>query len=305
VGVLRLVGWYSATRVCSAQYRYTTSTLFATCRWIGPAPRLPESQTSNTCFAPMATMCCSALSRALVVAALGPWSSASVAMAATGNRLGAPWGMVTGDRENTPVGAERLRDDLVHLKSSFVGLGNRRERTDPGSPYQNARHERTRLTMEREVASTPSATLGHQERLLDHWHGEFSAVRPQEALAMAVPASSSGTNPRPYPTRQPKAHNPSDIEVRRVYGPGWFRWFDQRIGVRPALAGERISLRQENKHCWSVWLCRHPVSWLDGGHCQLVRLGKCHPDRHRLADLLISKGNNRRSNCQPLSRVHS
>jgi transposase InsO family protein len=189
------------------------------------------------------------------------------------------WGLPRAIRsDNGPPFVSAGLGGLSALSVWWIRLGIAHERIDPGCPYQNGRHERMHATMQREVASAPGATLGHQQRLLDRWREEFNAVRPHEALAMAVPASLYGVSPRPYPARLPEAHYPSDFEVRRVYGPGWFSWFDQRIGVSPALAGERIGLRQENERWWSVWLCRQPVSWLDGWGCRLVRLGKCRPD---------------------------
>lgn len=91
------------------------------------------------------------------------------------------------------------------------------------------------LTMQREVASVPGATLRRQQRLLKRWRVEFNKVRPHEALGQLTPASVYWPSPRPYPERLPEAHYPSDFGVGRVFGPGWFSWFGTRIGVSPAL----------------------------------------------------------------------
>ena len=189
------------------------------------------------------------------------------------------WGVPRAIRsDNGPPFVTRGLGGLSDLSVWWIRLGIRHERIEPGSPQQNGCHERMHLTMQREVASAPGASLRHQQRLLERWRVEFNEVRPHEALGQATPASVYGPSPRPYPERLPEAHYPSDFEVRRVFGPGWFSWFGTRIGVSPALAGERLGLRQENERWWSVWLCHQPLSWLDGWEGRLVRLGKCRPD---------------------------
>jgi putative transposase len=188
------------------------------------------------------------------------------------------WGLPRAIRsDNGPPFASAGLGGLSTLAVWWLRLGIDPERIAPARPQQNGRHERMHLTLEKEVAANPAADLRRQQRQLDAWRLEFNELRPHEALGQQTPASFYGPSERRWPARLPEPEYPASYEVRRVSPRGWFRWFDERIFVGHALAGEDIGLRQENERWWSLWFCNKALSWFDGWECQLVGLGKCRP----------------------------
>ena len=66
-------------------------------------------------------------------------------------------------------------------------LGIRHERTDPGHPEQNGRHERMHRDLKRETTKPPANTLVAQQRRFDEWRARFNEERPHEALEQRTP----------------------------------------------------------------------------------------------------------------------
>ena len=58
---------------------------------------------------------------------------------------------------------------LTRLAVKWIKLGIRLERTDPGSPEQNSRHERMHGTLKDETAKPPAASLADQQASFDRF----------------------------------------------------------------------------------------------------------------------------------------
>ena len=78
---------------------------------------------------------------------------------------------------------------LTRLSVWFAKLGITPIFIQPGHPEQNGRHERFHLTLQRETASPPSATIRGQQVKFNRFQRYYNEERPHEALSMAVPAS--------------------------------------------------------------------------------------------------------------------
>ena len=70
----------------------------------------------------------------------------------------------------------------------WLRLGIEIERTKPGHPEQNGRHERMHLTLKQQATKPASANLLQQQARFDLFLTQYNEERPHQALAMRVPA---------------------------------------------------------------------------------------------------------------------
>src|SRR6187399_1737116 len=73
---------------------------------------------------------------------------------------------------------------LSKLSVWWLRLGIALERSKPGHPEQNGRHERMHLTLKREATKPASPNFLQQQARFDAFVSEFNNERPHEALAM-------------------------------------------------------------------------------------------------------------------------
>jgi transposase InsO family protein len=133
---------------------------------------------------------------------------------------------------------------LSRLSVWWMRLGVAHHRIDPGRPEQNGSHERMHLTLKREAADPPAATLAAQRRRLDAWAREYNDERPHEGLpGMATPASLYAPSPRPLPPRLPAVEYPPTHERRHVDVNGRFTWGGATVFLSHALERQTIGLR--------------------------------------------------------------
>jgi transposase InsO family protein len=151
---------------------------------------------------------------------------------------------------------------LTRLSVGWVKLGIRLERSQPGHPEQNGRHERMHLTLKRETASPAHATLRTQQRAFDAFRREYNHERPHEALGQRPPASAYLPSSRPYPRRVLPLEYPSIAEVRVVASNGTIRWRNERIFLTTVLAGEPVGLEEVNNDCWLLTFGIQPLGFV-------------------------------------------
>lgn len=144
-----------------------------------------------------------------------------------------------------PFGAREAMGGLSRLSAWWVSLGIDVTFGRPGTPGDNAAHERFHADMASELQSSPAATLETQQRAVDRWVREFNNVRPHEALRMKTPASIYRRS-----SRKMKAHEPSyppDAIALRVSGRGRIQLGGYQYFVGTNLAGMRVGVRQDGE----------------------------------------------------------
>jgi transposase InsO family protein len=152
---------------------------------------------------------------------------------------------------------------LSHLAIWWIKLGIQPERTAPGHPEQNGRHERMHLTLAEETTQPPQATVRAQQRAFQAFRHVYNHERPHEALGQRPPARVYEPSAHPYPERLPEPEYAPDIEVRRVRHNGALRWHGQEIYLGQALARELIGLEELIEDCWRVRFGPVTLAWLD------------------------------------------
>lgn len=142
---------------------------------------------------------------------------------------------------------------LTRLSVWLLKLGIALERTQPGRPDQNGRHERMHRTLKDHTALKHSLTA--QQRALEGFRVHYNEERPHEALGGLAPAMRYRPSDRPYSNRVPTPEYGPGIEVRRVRSTGQIKWHGRLIFVSEALIGEPIGLQQFDEARWQLLFC--------------------------------------------------
>lgn len=176
--------------------------------------------------------------------------TAKSAFAAAFEEYGLPRAIRTDN--GTPFASHGLLG-LSQLSVWWLRLGIAIERSEPGHPEQNGRHERMHLTLKQQTARPASANFLQQQERFDLFQAEFNCERPHEALAMKTPADFYSRSERAYPRELPEPTYPLHDLSALVYTSGSVALGRQfRFNLSAALAGQRIGLREEDEDLWRV-----------------------------------------------------
>ena len=159
--------------------------------------------------------------------------------------------------------ASRAVAGLSRLSVSWMKLGIRPERIEPGHPEQNGAHERMHRTLAEETASPPAYDARGQQRAFDHFRRMYNEERPHHALAMRTPSEVYEPSPRAYPARVPEPEYGSALKVRRVHEHGQFWWNAERVFISEVLWGERIGLLPVDDRYYRVYFATFPLARFD------------------------------------------
>jgi putative transposase len=152
-----------------------------------------------------------------------------------------------------PFGSTGL-GGLSRLSVWLLKLGVTPVFIQPGHPEQNGGHERFHLTLKREAATPPSATILGQQGRFSRFAKTYNEERPHEALDMAVPADVYEASPRTMPSRLHDFEYEETAEVRRVRGDGYIKWDGGHVFVGTAMRGELIGIAPVGAAAWHVFL---------------------------------------------------
>ena len=157
---------------------------------------------------------------------------------------------------------------MSRLSIWFVRLGITPERSRPGSPQDNGRHERMHRTLKQATAAPPRATARLQQKAFDEFCHEFNQHRPHQALGDLTPAACYQTSSRAWPRRVPELGYSADLEVRRVSQQGSIRWKGQRTFISEVFRHEPLGLKPLDDRWLRVYYGPVPLGWFDGyRHC--------------------------------------
>lgn len=152
---------------------------------------------------------------------------------------------------------------LTELAIWWARLGIRLERSRPGCPQDNGRHERMHRTLKAETATPPQATMAAQQRAFDAFRNEYNGERPHEALGGNTPAQIYVPSAREFPERLPEVEYETSWRIRQVRASGQISWNKQDVFVSKALAGERIGFEPVKDGIWMIYFAKHPLGIFD------------------------------------------
>jgi putative transposase len=183
--------------------------------------------------------------------------------------------------DNGPPFASNSAGGLTRLAVKWLKLGIRLERMDPGSPQQNARHERMHATLKAETAVPPAGSLAAQQRRFNRFRSIYNHERPHEALGQETPASHYQPSARPYPSRLEEPHYDQAHEVRRVRSNGEIRWGGDLIFLSETLIGESVGVAEIETGDWIVSFFDLPIGLIDRRTKRLRPFGPARPGRSK------------------------
>jgi transposase InsO family protein len=159
---------------------------------------------------------------------------------------------------------------LTALGVWWAKLGIRHERTAPGCPQQNGRHERFHLTL-KEAMYPPSPDMAAQALRFEAFRRDFNTQRPHEALGQTPPAQHYHPSPRRMPDRLGPPQYPSSADIRRVRSNGEIKWAGDFLYVSSALIGELIAIEETDTEL-AVRFYNTPIGVIDPKQKRLKRL---------------------------------
>lgn len=165
---------------------------------------------------------------------------------------GSPWGSGPG-QPWTPL--------TVWLLLVGVAVSHSR----PYHPQTNGKAERFHRTLKRDVLFGRSfSDLPACQAAFDGFRETYNALRPHEALGLAVPASRYRASERSYPEALPAVeYDPAD-QVRRVQQGGWVSFRGRALRLPHAFAGQPVALRPTvTDGVWDAVFIRHTLAQLD------------------------------------------
>jgi transposase InsO family protein len=161
---------------------------------------------------------------------------------------------------------------LSRLSIWFLKPGILPERSRPGSPQDNGRHERMHRTLKQATASPPQATARLQQKAFDAFTCEFNQHRPHEAPGDLSPAACYQSSSRVYPPRVPEMQYADDLEIRRVSQQGSIRWKGERTFISEVLGHEPLGLQHIDGRWLEVFFGPVSPGWFDGYRHRFTRL---------------------------------
>ncbi len=153
----------------------------------------------------------------------------------------------------SPFASAQALHYLTQLSVWWMKLGIEVERSDPGCPQQNGRHERIHLTMKIDpVIQSPQQTHMKQQDAFDLFRKDYNEKRPHESLDMKTPSDNYQPYERKLSETLEEPSYPDCDKTTRVTGCGSIYTMDSRFFLSTALAHQCIGLKNGEDDIWTV-----------------------------------------------------
>jgi putative transposase len=157
---------------------------------------------------------------------------------------------------------------LSRLAVWWLRLGIQIERSKPGHPQDNGRHERMHLTLKRETTKPAAPNILQQQARFDTFVDHFNRERPHQALAMQVPADRYARSSRLYRGLEELTYPFHDhtIAVTRC---GRICFQGQKVNLSQVFAGQNVGVTQVAERIWLVTFMHYDLGYFDDETCRL------------------------------------
>lgn len=177
--------------------------------------------------------------------------------------------------DNGPPFASTGLAGLSELAVWLLKLGIVPQRSRPGCPQDNGRHERMHRTLREYTANPPAETPLQQQERFVAFVKEFNEERPHEALGQTMPGQHYSPSLRSFPERLLVEHTYSDDwAVRKIKNSGRMKWRGKAIQVSGPLTGEYVGLKPVEDGVWEMYFLDQPIGIFDERKLRMLPLKK-------------------------------
>jgi hypothetical protein len=180
--------------------------------------------------------------------------------------------------DNGPPFASLAAAGLSRLAVKLLKAGVRPERSAPGKPQQNGRHERLHLTLKQNTAGPPARSLAEQIARFERFRHVDNTERPHEALGQVPPAQVYAPSSRPFDGVLRSPDDPEQARVRRGRHCGAIKWRGEEIFISQTLANEPVGLFPIADDVWLVKYGPVVLGTMKGRE-GFIRIGPGRPSR--------------------------
>lgn len=153
---------------------------------------------------------------------------------------------------------------LTKLSVWWLRLGIGIERTQPGHPEQNGRHERMHLTLKQETTRPPGENQLKQQEKFDNFMKIFNHERPHQALDKKYPSEIYKKSEKQYKGIEPIFYPFHDktiqvTECGRICQKNW------KVNLSRAFAGQEVGVKEVEDRIWVVSFLDYDLGYFDEG----------------------------------------
>jgi putative transposase len=157
---------------------------------------------------------------------------------------------------------------LSKLSVWWLRLGIQIERSKPGHPQDNGRHERMHLTLKKEATKPAAANVLQQQARFDTFVDQFNRERPHQALGMKVPADMYARSARAYHGLEELTY-PFHDATFTVTQCGRICFKGRKVNLSHVFAGQNVGVTQVGERIWLVTFMRYDLGYFDDETCRL------------------------------------
>jgi putative transposase len=167
-----------------------------------------------------------------------------------------------------PFASAKALYGLSRLAVWWLRLGIQLERSRPGHPQDNGRHERMHLTLKREATRPAGKNLLQQQARFDQFVHQFNHERPHQALGMQTPAEHYRRSARSFAALPPLEYPLHDWSVTVTHC-GRICYKRRKINLSHVFAGQTVGVRQVSDRIWLVTFMEYDLGYFDDETCRL------------------------------------
>jgi transposase InsO family protein len=151
---------------------------------------------------------------------------------------------------------------LTRLSVWWMKLGINVERTQPGHPEQNGRHERMHLTLKQETTRPPRENLIAQQEEFDKFIQIYNYERPHEGINNKYPSEIYTPSNRIYQEPEPLFYPFHDKTITvsqcgRICDRGF------KVSLSRAFAGVEVGVKEMDDGIWVVSFLDYDLGYFD------------------------------------------
>jgi len=184
----------------------------------------------------------------------------------TFKEFGLPQGIRTDN--GVPFASAHALYGLSKLSVWWLRLGIQIERSKPGHPQDNGRHERMHLTLKKDATKPAAANVLQQQARFDTFVEQFNQERPHQALGMKVPADLYARSARVYRGLEDLTY-PFHDQTIAVTHCGRICFKGRKVNLSHVFAGQNVGVTQVSERIWLVTFMQYDLGYFDDETCRL------------------------------------